>query len=88
MKITASEDGSLTGKVKPYLHVQYGEDGNPQIETNCVGLEASKLCVALLAALAAGSDDPAGALISIVTNAADLLDRVEPEEDKDNETIS
>lgn len=53
-----------------------------------MGLEASKLCVALLAALAAGSDDPAGALISIVTNAADLLDRVESEEDEDNEEES
>ena len=71
-----------------YIRVSYGEDGNPQIETNCVGLEASKLCVALLAALAAASDDPAGALISIVTNAADLLDRVETEEDKDNEAVS
>ena len=47
-----------------------------------------KLCVSLLAALAAGSDDPAGYLISIVTNAADLLDRMEIEEDKDNETVS
>lgn len=71
-----------------YIRVSYGEDGNPQIETNCVGLEASKLCVALLAALAAGSDDPAGYLISIATNAADLLDRVETEEDNDNETVS
>ena len=51
-------------------------------------LETSKLCVSLLAALAAGSDDPAGYLISIVTNAADLLDRMETEEDKDNETVS
>lgn len=71
-----------------YIRVSYGEDGSPQVETNCVGLEASKLCVALLAALAAASDDPAGALISIVTNAADLLDRVETEEDKDNEAVS
>lgn len=71
-----------------YIRVSYGEDGNPQIETNCVGLEASKLCVALLAALAAGSDDPAGYLISIATNAADLLDRMETEEDNDNETVS
>lgn len=73
---------------KSYIRASYGEDGNPQVETNCVGLEASKLCVALLAALAAGSDDPAGYLISIVTNAADLLDRVETEEDKGNETVS
>ena len=78
----------MTKPNKNYLRVSYGEDGNLQIETNCMGLEASKLCVALLAALAAGSDDPAGALISIVTNAADLLDRVETEEDKDNETVS
>lgn len=88
MKITTSEEGSLTGKVKPYLRVQYGDDGNPQVETNCVGLEASKLCVSLLAALAAGSDDPAGYLISIVTNAADLASRVVNEEDEDNEKES
>lgn len=73
---------------KNYLRVSYGEDGSPQVETSCVGLEASKLCVALLAALAAGSDDPAGWLISIVTNAADLLDRVETKEDEDNEKES
>ena len=73
---------------KSYIRVQYGENGNPQVEANCVGIEASKLCVALLAALAAGSNDPAGWLISIVTNAADLLDRVETEEDKDNEEES
>ena len=78
----------MTKTNKNYLRVSYGEDGNPQVETSCVGLEASKLCVALLAALAAGSDDPAGYLISIVTNAADLLDRVESEEDEDNEEES
>lgn len=78
----------MTKQNKNYLRVSYGEDGNPQVETSCVGLEASKLCVALLAALAAGSDDPAGYLISIVTNAADLLDRVESEEGEDNEEES
>ena len=78
----------MTKPNKSYIRVSYGEDGNPQIETNCVRLETLKLCVSLLAALAAGSDDPAGYLISIVTNAADLLDRMETEEDKDNETVS
>lgn len=78
----------MTKPNKSYIRVSYGEDGNPQIETNFVRLETSKLCVSLLAALAAGSDDPAGYLISIVTNAADLLDRMETEEDKDNETVS
>lgn len=78
----------MTKPNKSYIRVSYGEDGNPQIETNCVRLETSKLCVSPLAALAAGSDDQAGYLISIVTNAADLLDRMETEEDKDNETVS
>lgn len=73
---------------KNYLRVSYDEDGDPQVETNCVGLEASKLCVALLAALAAGSNDPAGYLISVMTNAADLLDRVETGENENNEEVS
>ena len=73
---------------KNYLRVSYGDDGNPQVETTCAGLEASKLCVALLAALAAGSNDPAGYLISVMTNAADLLDRVETGENENNEEIS
>ena len=73
---------------KNYLRVSYGDDGNPQVETNCAGLEASKLCVALLAALAAGSNDPAGYLISVMTNAADLLDRVETGENENNEEVS
>ena len=67
MKITASEDGSLTGKVKPYLHVQYGDDGNPEIET-------------LVAGLAANCPDPETWLIRVMTNAADLVGRVVNEE--------
>lgn len=63
-----------------YIRVSYGEDGNPQIETNCVGLEASKLCVALLAALAANCPDPETWLIRVMTNAADLVGRVVNEE--------
>ena len=78
----------MTKPNKSYIRVSYGEAGNPQIDTNCVRLETSKLCVSLRAALAAGSDDPAGYLISIVPTAADLLDRMETEEDKDNETVS
>ncbi len=50
----------MTKPNKSYIRVSYGEDGNPQIETNCVRLETSKLCVSLRAARAAGSDDPAG----------------------------
>ena len=39
----------MTKPNKSYIRVSYGEDGNPQIETNCVRLETSKLCVSLLA---------------------------------------
>lgn len=73
---------------RPTVTVRLGDDGNPEINIDGTTMQAQQLCVALLAALAAGSDDPAGALISIVTNAADLLDRVETEEDNDNETVS
>lgn len=52
MKITTSEEGSLTGKVKPYLRVQYGDDGNPEVETTCIGIDATNLCTALVADLA------------------------------------
>ena len=72
---------------KPYLRVQYGDDGNPEVETTCIGIDATNLCIALVAALAANSADPETWLIRVMTNAADLLDRVETEEDKDNETV-
>lgn len=88
MKITASDEGSLTGKVKPYLRVQYGDDGNPEVETTCIGIDATNLCIALVAALAANSADTETWLIRVMTNAADLLDRVETEEGKDNEAVS
>ena len=80
MKITAGEDSSLTGKVKPYLHVQYGDDGNPEIETTCIGIDATNLCVALVAGLAANCPDPETWLIRVMTNAADLVGRVVNEE--------
>lgn len=88
MKITTSEEGSLTGKVKPYLRVQYGDDGNPEVETTCIGIDATNLCTALVAALAANSADPEAWLIRVMTKAADLVSRVVNEEDKDNETVS
>lgn len=76
MEIDWNEDGSLTGKVKPYLHVQYGNDGNPEIKMTCIGIDATKLCVALVAGLAANSVDPETWLIRVMTNAADLVGRM------------
>lgn len=76
MKIDWNEDGSLTGKVKPYLHVQYGNDGNPEIKMTCIGIDATNLCVALVAGLAANSVDPETWLIRVMTNAADLVGRM------------
>lgn len=88
MKITTSEEGSLTGKVKPYLRVQYGGDGNPEVETTCIGIDATNLCIALVAALAANCADPETWLIRVMTKAADLASRVVNEEDEGNEEES
>ena len=38
----------MTKQNKNYLRVSYGEDGNPQVETSCVGLEASAGCTLVL----------------------------------------
>lgn len=76
MKIDWNEDGKLSGKVKPYLRVQYGDDGNPEVETTCIGIDATNLCVALVAALAANSADPETWLIRVMTNAAYLAGRM------------
>lgn len=62
---------------KKHIFVSYGEDGNPEVETNCVGLEAAALCAALLAAFASASGAPANYLEAVVMEAANLLDRVE-----------
>ena len=90
MKITASDEGSLTGKVKPYLRVQYGDDGNPEVETTCIGIDATNLCIALVAALAMeiSPADPVSFLTGMAISAGNLLDRMETEEDNDNETVS
>lgn len=62
---------------KKHIFVSYGEDGNPKIETNCMELEAAALCAALLAAFASASGISADYLETVVTEAANLLDRVE-----------
>lgn len=62
---------------KKHIFVSYGEDGNPEVETNCVGVEAAALCAALLTALASASGAPASYLEAVVMKAANLLDRVE-----------
>ena len=90
MKITASDEGSLTGKVKPYLRVQYGDDGNPEINIDGTTMQAQQLCVALLAGLAMeiSPADPVSFLTGMAISAGNLLDRMETEEDNDNETVS
>lgn len=83
MKNTSSEEGSLCGKIKPYLHVQYGDDGNPEITTTCTSIEATRLCVALAAGLASTSADPETWLIRVMTNAANLVSRVRRMDDEE-----
>ena len=62
---------------RKYICAYFEEDGNPKIETNCVGVEAAALCAALLTALAFESGAPASYLEAVVMKAANLLDCME-----------
>ena len=67
---------------KPYLHVTFGDDGNPEIEASGSRKEQNTLCVALLAGMAATSNDVAEYLSAVATNAAELLIRMEEAKEK------
>lgn len=75
---------------RPSITVRLGDDGNPEIELDGTMMQGQQLCVALLAALAMeiAPENPVNFLTGMAISAADLLDRVENEEDKDNETVS
>lgn len=63
----------------PYLHVQIGADGNPEIELGGGCIEVLGLCAALMAGVTAmyGAGDPVAYLTGLLKAAADLLDRME-----------
>lgn len=63
----------------PYLHIQIGADGNPEIELGGSRTEVMGLCAALMAGVTAmyGAGDPASYLVGMMTAAAELLDRME-----------
>lgn len=63
----------------PYLHIQIGADGNPEITLSGGRTELMGLCVALMAGMAAeyGAGDPSAYLAGIMMDAAELLDRME-----------
>lgn len=63
----------------PYLLIQIGADGNPEIELRGSRTEQTMLCAALMAGMTAmyGAGDPAAYLIGMMTAAAELLDRME-----------
>lgn len=63
----------------PYLLIQIGADGNPEIELRGSRTEQTMLCAALMAGMTAmyGAGDPAAYLIGLMTAAAELLDRME-----------
>lgn len=63
----------------PYLLIQIGADGNPEIELRGSRTEQTMLCAALMAGMTAmyGAGDPAAYLASMMTAAAELLDRME-----------
>ena len=71
-------------KISPnaQLKVQLGQDGNPEIYATGSHLDQSALCTALVAAVCMDSKDPAALLISMMTAAADLMDRMEEAHDE------
>lgn len=64
----------------PYLHIQIGADGNPEIELGGGSrTEVIGLCAALMAGVTAmyGAGDPAAYLSRVMMAATNLLDRME-----------
>ena len=64
------------------LKIQLGQDGNPKIYACGTQTDQAALCAALVAGICMGSGAPA-ALLSIVTTAADLMDRMEESPNED-----
>ena len=71
-------------KISPnaQLQIQMGEDGNPKIYICGTEMEQKALCATLIAGVCMGQSNPA-ALLSIVTTAADLMDRMEESPNED-----
>ena len=75
---------------RPTVTVRLGDDGNPKINIDGTTMQAQQLSVALLAGLAMeiSPANPVSFLTGMAISAGNLLDRMETEEDKDNETVS
>ena len=78
-EVATEEQHGQQRKKTPYLHIQIGADGNPEIELGGGRTEVMGLCAALMAGVTAmyGAGDPAAYLIGLMTAAAELLDRME-----------
>lgn len=68
---------------RPSVTVRLGDDGNPEIKLDGTTMQGQQLCVALMAGLAMEitPEDSVSFLTGMAISAADLLDRVENEED-------
>lgn len=64
------------------LRIQLGEDGEPKIYASGTPLDQAALCTALVAGICMDSKNPAELLISMMTSAADLMDRMEETSDE------
>ena len=73
----------ITKTKHPMLKIQIGEDGNPEVYTQGTRTEQVVLCIALVGAICMDCPDPAGMLISMMTTAADLMDRTEEVHDEE-----
>lgn len=68
----------MSGKNQATVHIQFGDDGNPEIKASGSATEQAALCVALMAGLTMmyGTDNLADYLTSLVTNAVDLVEHM------------
>ena len=73
----------MNDKNKPFVHVQLGDDGNPEIKVAGSAGEQVALCAALMAGLAMmyGANDTTKMLMFLMTSAAELVDQLEDDDE-------
>ena len=70
---------------RPTVTVRLGDDGNPEINIDGTTMQAQQLAGL---AMEISPANPVSFLTGMAISAGNLLDRMETEEDKDNETVS
>lgn len=73
----------MNDKNKPFVHVQFGDDGNPEVKVAGSMGDQGALCIVLMAGLAMmyGANDPTKVLMFLMTSAAELVDQLEDDDE-------